>query len=345
MPAGADKGEQSVEKRMRIAIGNFPRLTEERLKFAKQLGVGGVVLNTPQLPAIKRWEYMDILRAQQRWEYLDLLELRTRCENHGLRLEAIENTPPDFYDQVMLGLPGRDEQIANYQATVRNVGAAGIPILGYHWMPNLVWRTSFSTPGRGGAECTAFDLDLVERAPLTHDRVYTAEEMWRNYEYFLRAVAPVAEESGVTLALHPDDPPVPTLGGVARLFWNVEGLKRAMEIVPSPNHGLDFCLGTWSETGTNVIEALEYFGERGKIVYVHFRDVQGSVPKFQECFIGEGNLDEVEVMRTLKRVGFDGFILDDHTPRMVDDTEWCHRGRAHATGYLSGLLRAVDRLG
>jgi mannonate dehydratase len=136
---------------MRIAIGNFPVASDERISFAKQMGLHGLVLHTPQLPATQRWEYMDIPHESKRWEYLDLVELRTRCENHGLRLEAIENVPIDFYDKVMLGLPGRDEQIANYQTIIRNMGAAGIPILGYHWMPNTVWRTSFSTPGRAGA--------------------------------------------------------------------------------------------------------------------------------------------------------------------------------------------------
>ena len=181
---------------MRVAIGQFSELTDEMLRFAKQLGVSGIVLNTPKIPGEKRWEFMDLLR------------LRVQCEEYGLRLEAIENTPIRFYDKAMLGLPGRDEQIENYCETIRNLGRAGIPILGYHWMANGVWRTSRTAFGRGGARVTAFDLDLVQNAPPTHGRVFTEEEMWRNYEYFLRAVVPVAEEAGVKLALHPDDPPV-----------------------------------------------------------------------------------------------------------------------------------------
>ncbi len=326
-----------MKEGMRVAIGQFNEATHERLTFAKQLGVSGVLLNTPKLPGEKRWEFMD------------LLQLRTRVEDYGLRLEALENTPVSFYDKAMLGLPGRDEQIENYQETIRNMGRAGIPILGYHWMPNRVWRTSRSTPGRGGAQVTSFDLELVKNAPLTHGRVFTEEEMWQNYEYFMKAVVPVAEEWGVKLALHPDDPPVDSLGGVARLFKDFHGFKKAMELVPSPNSGLDFCMGCWSEMGdersTGVINAIRYFGERGKIFYVHFRDVQGTVPKFQECFIGEGNVDVVEAMLTLKRVGFTGFMIDDHVPHMIDDTDWGHRGRAYATGYMMGLLRAIEKLG
>ena len=321
-----------MELKMRIAIGQFNQLSDERLKFAKQIGASGVLLNTPALPGEKRWEFMDLLR------------LRTHVEDYGLRLEALENTPVSFYDRAMLGLPGRDEQIEHYQATVRNVGKAGIPILGYHWMPNRVWRTSTTTPGRGGAQVTSFDMDLVRDAPLTHDRAFAEDEMWGNYEYFMKAVAPVAEASGVKLALHPDDPPVASLGGVARLFRDFEGFKRAMEIVPSPNSGLDFCMGCWSEMGPGVIEAIRYFGEREKIFYVHFRDVQGTVPKFQECFLGEGNVDVVEAMLTFKQVGFTGFMIDDHVPRMVDDTPWGHRGRALETGYMMALLEAVNKL-
>jgi mannonate dehydratase len=157
-------------------------------------------------------------------------------------------------------------------------------------------------------------------------------------------VLPVAEQAGVTLALHPDDPPVPMLGGIARLFHNFDGFKRAMDDFDSSNHGLDFCMGCWSEMGPGVLDAIRYFGERGKLAYVHFRDVQGHVPVFQECFLGEGNVDVVAAMRMLKGVGFGGFIIDDHVPQLVDDTSWGHRGRAHATGYIQALVAAVNAL-
>lgn len=322
-----------MSKVMRVALGQFNRATDELLRFAKQLGVDGVLLNTPILPGEKRWEFMDLLR------------LRTRIEDYGLVLEALENVPVKFYDQAMLGLAGRDQQIENYQETIRNVGRAGIPILGYHWMPNSVWRTSTTTPARGGAQVTSFDLDLALHAPLTHGRAFSEDEMWRHYEHFMKAVLPVAEEAGVKLALHPDDPPVESLGGVARLFRSFEGFRHGViEVAPSENHGLDFCMGCWSEMGKGVIEPIRYFGSRGKIFYVHFRDVQGVVPKFQECFIGEGNVNVVEAMRTLKEVGFTGFLIDDHVPHMVEDSDFGHRGRAHATGYMLGLLNAVNQL-
>jgi mannonate dehydratase len=325
---------------MRVAIGQFSELSHERLTFAAQLGASGVLLNTPLLP------------GERRWEVADLVWLRRRCEQYGLRLEALENVPVGFYDRAMLGLDGRDAQIADYQATIRNMGAAGIAVLGYHWMPNGVWRTP-DMPGRGGALVTAFDMDQIDAAPLRHgvrqhplleQRTLDAAQMWDHYRYFLERVLPVAEAAGVTLALHPDDPPVPELGGIARLFGSFDGFKRAIETFDSPNHGLDFCMGCWSEMGPDPIAAIRYFGTRGKIVYVHFRDVQGSVPRFQECFLGEGNVDVVAAMRALKESGFSGFIIDDHVPHLVDDTDWGHRGRAHATGYIQALVAAVNAL-
>ena len=346
------------KKTVRIAVGQFNELTDEKLRFAAQIGVGGIQMNTPKLPGDTRWEERD-LRA-----------LVEKTEAHGLVLEAIENVPVHFYHKAMLGLDGRDEQIENYCATIRAVGAAGIPVLGYHFMPNSVWRTERMAPGRGGAGCTQFDQTIVDQAtgragwsqflptalgrqeamPLREagEPPITAETMWSNYAYFMQAVLPVAEKAGVKLALHPDDPPVPMLGGVARLFWEPAGFKRAWEIsAGSPAWGLDLCLGCCSEMAggaANVREMIEFFGPKGRIFYVHFRDVKGTVPNFTECFIGEGNFDPAETMLLLIQTGFDGFLLDDHVPHMDGDSDWNHRGRAHAIGYMQGLLRMRERV-
>src|SRR5262245_39389105 len=296
---------------MRAGLGQFNEISEERLKFIKQCGCEDFLLNTPKLP------------GESRWEFRDLLYLRTQAENAGLRLMALENVPIRFYDKIMLGLPGRDEQLANMQETVRNMGRAGIPILGYHFMPNAVWRTSRSTPVRGGATATAFDLELAKSAPLSHGRPYTEEEMWANYDWYLERILPVCEEAGVRMALHPDDPPCDfPLGGVPRLFRNFENFARAMERHPSPMHGLDFCHGCWSEMrgGAGVLDAIRYFGERGRLFYVHLRDVIGTADDFTEVFLGDGNVNPVETVKTLKASGFSGFIIDDHVPHMVDDT-------------------------
>ena len=331
-----------MPEKMRIVLGQFSELTQERLTFAKQIGVSGVQMNTPQLPSEDGY-----------WKYEDLKRIKERCDEFGLTLEALENVPRTFYHKAMLGLPGRDEQIENYQRTIRNMAKAGIPTLGYNWMPNWVWRTPHKT-GRGGVQVTSFSMNEVDSdAPLVaglreleelEGRTIDHDTMWENYRYFTNAVLPVVDEVGMKLALHPDDPPVPMLGDIARLFDSSEGYKKAFEIAPSPNHGMELCLGCFSEMGENVIDVIRYFGERKRIFYVHFRDVQGCVPTFQECFLGEGNYNPAEAMMALKSVGFTGFIIDDHVPKMIDDSHWNHRGHAHATGYLLGLLDAVEKL-
>jgi mannonate dehydratase len=327
------------------------------LRFAAQLGVTTIQMNSPRLPGTERWEAADIRKLVE------------KAASFGLTLEAIENTPPQFFLRAMLGQEGADAQIANYQATIRAVGEAGVPILGYNFMPNSVWRTSRDTPGRGGAAVTSYDQAVVDShggdgrqfTPAAGDwgpgiwttddpdEVVSAEAMWVNYERFMHAVLPVARDSGVKLALHPDDPPVPMLGGVARIFHEPAGFRLAEEIAIATGAGeawgLDLCLGCCSEMPggrDNVVEMIEHFGPTGRILYVHFRDVQGTVPVFQECFLGEGNWDPAEIMLLLRRNGFTGFLLDDHVPHMDGDTAWNHRGRAHAVGYMQGLLNMMD---
>jgi mannonate dehydratase len=343
-----------ADEQMRVGLCDSGDLSDENLTFARQLGLTSVRAGTPRA-----------LPGTERWEYEDLKALVDRVAAYGLKLEVLENTPVGFFDKVLLGQPGRDEQLENYCATIRNMGRAGIPILGHNWMPNFVWRTP-PAEGRGGARVTAFDMAIVDATPPAQQRAFISnqaavideqfanpvtvseEQMWANYEYFIRAVLPVAEESGVRLALHPDDPPVPSLGGVARIFRDVAGFKKGYALANgSPAWGLDLCLGCCSEMAggaVNVREMIEFFGPRGSICYVHFRDVQGTVPKFAECFLGEGNYDPAEIMLLLKQSGFTGFVLDDHVPHIVGDTPYGHRARAHAIGYMQGLLRAIETL-
>lgn len=318
---------------MRIAVGVPGNASDDQLTQAKQMGCAGVVVASPAIPWTEGWAYDDLAR------------LRERVESFGVRLEAIQHTPLDKFDEIRLGLPGRDRQLDYYANTIRHMGRAGIPILAYNWRPNRLYRTA-QVPGRGGALVTAFDATQVKEEAPSFGRAYSADEMWQTYEYFVRRVVPVAEEAGVRLALHPDDPPGFDIGGVARIMSSFEGFKRASEIVESPAWGVLFCIGCWTEMGGSeyALKGIRHFGERGKLCYVHFRDVQGTAERFQECFPGEGILDVTGVMRALKEVGFRGAIIDDHAPRMVGDEGWSSRSRAFQTGYLQGMLRAVNDL-
>ena len=320
---------------MRVGPGQFRELTDDMLTFIKQMGANDFLMNTPDLP------------GDSRWQYEDLAALVKRAGDADLRLMALENVPIGFYDKIMLGLPGRDQQIEHMAATIRNMGRAGIPILGYHWIPNSVWRTPRPASLRGDAKATRFELAEHLDAPLSHQREFTADEMWANYDYYLERILPVAEAARVRLALHPDDPPVPTLGGVARIFGSLEGFQRAMDRFDSPQHGLDFCMGCWSEMGghDNVIRAVRHFGSQGKIIYIHFRDVIGPVDDFYETFIDCGQVDTFKVVQVLKEVGFDGFMITDHVPHVVEDSPWGHRGRAHCVGFMQALIQVANKLG
>lgn len=328
---------------VRLALGQISELDSETAQLALQLGLRSVQFNTPRIPA-----------GSGVWETADLMALRDDCERIGLSLEALENVPAHFLDRVVLGLDGWQAQLERYCTTIEHVGAAGIPVLGYHFMGLGVWRTSMKWPAQGGATVSAFDAKEIpngnDAASTAHpvDVRRSSEEMWINYARFLAAVLPVAERSGVKLALHPDDPPVEEIEGVARIFTSPGALARAYELSEgSAAWGLDLCLGTTSsmEGGARAVtEAIDFFGPRERIFYVHFRDVQGTVPKFQECFLGDGNYDPFAVMQKLLDCGFDGFILDDHVPRLVGDTPYGHRARAHALGYIQATLTAAQKI-
>jgi mannonate dehydratase len=340
---------------IRLSLGHIDVYDDRTASFAHQLGLSGVQLHTPTL----------LPGEQGYWSLEELRSLRERCDADGLRIDGLENVPVAHIWKIHRGLPGRDEQIENYCTTLRNMAAVGIDLLGYNFLPTFVWRTDMATPGRGGALVTGFDLAdagagnalasyrLSSPEPLTEP--ISAEQMWANHQYFLDAVLPVAEEVGVRLALHPDDPPVDVpLGGAARIFTTPAALFKAREQAGrSAAWGLDFCLGTVSEMGGQaaVDEVIDTLGAEGAIFYVHFRDVQGTVPSFRECFLGEGNCDPAHVIMRLNEVGFDGFLIDDHVPAMVGDPDtwidissdaYCSRGRAHAIGYLQGVLNTLS---
>ncbi len=326
---------------MRIALWNVRE--REHFRLVRQLGATGVVY----------WSLAPG-EGESAINLLDLVALRSRCEDAGLEFVAAENLGfrTRFYDPIILGLPGRDQQIDAIAASIRNLGRAGIPYFGYHWMvapkaagSNPVFSTSLTTRTRGGALVRSFDLDLVRDASLFRDREYSEEEMWRNYEYFIKAIIPVAEEAGVTLSLHPDDPPIPHFGGIPRLFRSFESFRRAMEIADSPNWGLTFCLGNWALMGPGVLEkGLRYFGERGRICYIHFQAVRGTPERFTECFFEDGQCDFLEVMRILKELDFKGYMLPAHGPILEGDGGVGEGPHSHcySVGYLQALIRTVS---
>ncbi len=320
-----------IESGIKIAAQITPEPTEEDLAFIQQMGVGYVVLWTDG--------------SKAGYEYY--ASRRERFEAHGLKVYGFGNSDVHNQDAIVLGLPNRDEKIEEYKSHLRALGKAGIPYTTYAHMANGIWSTERETT-RGGASARGFDLDKAQHGhwrgvlyegPLTHGRTYTEEEIWENYIYFIRQVVPVAEEAGVKIGIHPDDPPVPELGGIPRcIFGNFEGYKRALEVADSPNVGLCLCVGCWLEggewMGKDVFETIQYFGERDKLFKIHFRNVNQPLPHFVETFLDNGYMDMYKVMRALRAVDFDGVIIADHIPQMVG-------GRRVSTAFSIGYMKAL----
>ncbi len=248
------------------------------------------------------------------------------------------------YWEARLGTPGRDQEIDDVCESLRNIAEVGISVVEWTWSIPDVWGSipGGRTVGRGGARVRSFDYDLVEKAgPVTPEEAVDADQMWERLSYFMQRVIPVAEECGLRMALHPHDPPTPFLRGEARILGNVEGLKKFIELVPSPANGLNFCQGTVAEMQADVIETIRYFGERDKINHVHFRDITGTTFSFNETFVDDGDTDMVAAMRAYHEVGYRYAMMPDHTPRIAGDTSYGHIGRGFALGYIRGLMDAM----
>jgi mannonate dehydratase len=250
--------------------------------------------------------------------------------------------------RVQLGKPGRDEDIDAYRQFLRDCGKLGIPVASYDFHPANTYTTSVIETERG-YKAREFNLDdfrsKVEKPAF--EREYSADDIWGFYTYFVKATLPVAEEVGVKMALHPDDPPVAKMNGVAKLFVHYDGYRRAEQIAAgSKAWGLTFCVGTWSEggdrMGKNVFEMIKDFGGRGKIHEVHFRNVTGPLPRFAETFPDDGYMDMYQVMKALRQVKFQGAAEPDHVPDLVGDTGMRRAGSAYIIAYMKALLRRAN---
>jgi mannonate dehydratase len=317
--------------------------TGQNMLYLKQLGVTWVSLGASPETATAE----GFIKMREQWEAGGF-----RVYNIGSGVGpsgSLHNMP-----EVTLNLPGRDRKIEEYLNYIRYLGKAGIPYSTYAHMGNGIWRSGRETLPRGYAGST---LDLSSpnargrwagkeyAEPLSHGRVFSKEEIWENYTYFIKKVVPVAEAAGVRIGIHPDDPPQPMLAGVPRcIFANFEGYKKAIEIADSPNIGVCLCCGSWLEggkmTGAEPPEVIRYFGGMKKLFKIHFRNVSAPLPHFTETMIDDGYYDMSKIMRALVEVNFDGIVIPDHVPGLGSDpSAEPGRGRAGAGGRGSGEFR------
>jgi mannonate dehydratase len=329
---------------MRVGVRS-QSLAEERLRYLKQLGIEDVFVDHAVETDPGDPETLTV-RPDRAPTVAELRTARERLERFGLRMAGVQSLSGVMYDAIMFGEDGREQQLSTIETLLGNLGEAGIPVLGYQWNPrarDVVFSTDREARVRGGARARGFDLSEVDPADADPEAgEYEEAAFWERYEGFLERVVPAAEAADVELALHPADPPVvERLAGIPRLFRDPESFERAMGAVESDHHGLKLCLGCFSEMGEDVVETIERFGD--DVVFVHFRDVAGSMPAFRETMVDdpESNFDELAAVRALDRAGFTGVLVPDHVPEVEGDTDWGHRARGYTAGYLKGLVRAV----
>ena len=276
----------------------------------------------------------------------DYTAAKESAERNGLRLSVVEHGPA--MDRIVMGKEGRDAQIEDYKRVIGHLGKLGVDTLCYNFMPQItkdamVMRTSFQTEERGGAHTSSFELAKFDNDRRTEEGVTTDEQMWDHLDYFLQRVVPVAEEAGVKLAMHPDDPPLSPMWGLSRIIRSVENYDRLFALNPSPVNGMTMCMGCFAELCVDLSKTIRHFADR--IHFVHFRDVAGNLENFHETFPDNGPNDMVALFKVYKEIGYTGFIRVDHVPRLaIESTSDEGYGRpCHIfdIGYLKGLMEPI----
>jgi mannonate dehydratase len=305
-------------------------MTDADLRFLQQLGIRHARVEWPSVT-------FDEMKATQ--ERLARFGMQIYSAVHY----AYRKT------RLQLGQPGRDEDIEVFQRFLADCGRLRIPVTNIDWHPANTYTTAEVMTERG-YRARQFKLDDFRRKieKQAFDRVYTADDIWATYTYFIRAVLPAAEKADVKLALHPDDPPLAMMNGVAKLFVHHDGYRRAEQIAGRSQHwGLTFCIGTWSEGGAemgkDVFGMIRDFGGRGKIFDVHFRNVSRPLPEFIETFPDDGYLDMYAVMKALREVKFAGAAQPDHIPQFEGDDKFRRAGVAYAIANMRMMLRRANR--
>jgi mannonate dehydratase len=326
----------------RMKLGHQGHSSDADLKVLAALGVRNICSALPSR------------KLDDEWSVDGLSQLRDRVDKAGIKLDMVPLpmssslvTGAEMPNIVLGKSPERDREIDAVCTMIHNAGKAGIPAVKYNFTLLGMLRTA-TAPGRGGAGYKAFDFDKLKDAPALDGAPATDGEMWDRITYFLKRVVPAAEEAKVRLCCHPHDPALPpgkTYRGVRRALGSVEGLKRFVETVPSPYHGLNFCQGTVAEMlenpGKEIYNVIRDLGKRGKIFNVHFRNIRGGLGKFEETFPDDGDVDMLRALRVYKEVGYDGMIMPDHAP-VIDGDAGQAQAFAFAFGYIRGLIQAVQ---
>jgi mannonate dehydratase len=297
-------------------------ITDSAIRRVKQVGVNWVLSGGPKIP----------------WEDAELASITGKLKAGGLNLG---NLMIGGFPNTIYGRPGRDEEIDKVQKSIRAAGKAGIPVVEYNFYAHRAIEGYYEETGRAGSGLTAFDYQRVkDLPPLPEEGAHTLEEMWTNITYFLKAVIPVAEESNVRLALHPNDPPAPLSRGSGQIMGTVDGWKRLIAIVSSPSNGITFDCGVTREMGQDPVEVCKYFGGKDRINHVHYRNVRVRKPylDYTEVFIDEGENNMFAIMQELVKQKYPRLIYPEHERALDVDRERGIRNQYPGGGGYTGMV-------
>ena len=335
-----------------------PPMPHPLWKLCPQMGITDVIVKVNP----------DLTGLPDPWRYETLSQIVGRLDDAGLRVVGLEGDPFDMSPikeyighkdhkgqnvAVASGSLGvsedelREEALAHYRELLESMGRLGIKLLCYNFMVGKGWSRTGVREGRGGAKATCFRIDNEKWKFENEKLLITVEQVWANYEYFIKAVMPTAEKCGIRMGLHPDDPCLPSLGGYARIFGSIEAYDRAYALYPSPSNAITFCQANFKLMGIDLEGTARHFGKR--IAFIHVRDVEGTKEDFTELFHDQGTTDQFALMRTYRELGLDVPVRGDHVPEMAYDRVltpegtpgYFTLGRLFANGYLAALLKSV----
>ena len=328
--------ETSGRSRQRgIQLAELFRVDEHhKVRLARQIGITHAIV-----------EVLPILSGVPRSEYLrNLIEIKARFEAEKMVFAGVESHPVPA-EKIKLGLPGRDEEIENYICVIKALASVGVSLICYNWMAGLGWyRTRVDVSDRGGALVSEFNSAIAEKQGLTEWGEISERRIWTNLEYFLKAVIPVAEQHGVKMALHPDDPPLSPLRGIGRILTSAVNYRRIMDMVPSPANGITFCQANFKLMGEDIEALVREWCAQEKIFFVHFRDVTGTRKHFRETFQDNSPLDLTKMLKLYHESGFEGPMRPDHAPILEGESNdrpgYAMGGKILAIGYMKGIMDA-----
>ncbi len=322
---------------MKLSFLFFGNKPDEKWQLCRQMGIRHAIAKLA--PELTGETTID--------DYDTLARSKELFEAHGLELTGLEGDQFDMH-RIKLGLPGREKDIEKYCKMLENMGRLNIKLLCYNFMATGWYRTHSDLQERGGALVSGFHYATAQKEPLSPYGIFSENQIWDNYGWFVERIMPVATAHQIQMALHPDDPPISPLHGISRVLTSAAAIRQALSFSDSPFHGLTFCQGTYTTMNEPVLELIHEFGAQKKIFFVHIRDVMGTPENFRETFHDNGPTDMFKMMAAYQKIGFEGVIRSDHVPTMAGERNehigYEMKGNLFGIGYMKGLMEAAKKM-